>query len=78
MTAKDPWSDVLDAEHPVRWRPADDDHPGLRAPDKFITLKGAADRLARYGFWHETTVDDLVAGRELRTPYASYSLELPA
>ena len=65
---KDPWSDVLDAEHPVRWSPADG-----RGADKFLTRSGARGRLAGYYVDADLVMENLLAGSTIRTPFAFYS-----
>lgn len=70
---QEPWSRERDAAHPVRWSPADGDTPA------YLTLKGAAERLASYYGDPERDVDfwtgALQDGRPLRTPFAFYQVD---
>lgn len=69
---QEPWSRTRDAEHPVRWSPADGDTPA------YLTLRGAAERLSGY---RTDSVDDIAAlllqGVPLRTPFAFYAIDEP-
>lgn len=75
---QEPFARERDAEHPVRWSPADGDTPA------YLTLKGAAERLARFfgrgQDWTEAQAvewycAELATGRPLRTPFAFYQVD---
>jgi hypothetical protein len=67
----EPWNATRDAAHPVRWSPADGDTPA------YLTLKGAAERLAGYGIAADVARSTLLAGQQLRTPFAFYQIDTP-
>jgi hypothetical protein len=66
----EPFSNRRDAQHPVRWSPADGDTPA------YLTLKGAAERLERYGV--SNAEQSLLGGALLRTRIAFYAIDDPA
>lgn len=67
---KEPFARFRDAQHPVRWSPADGDTPA------YLTLKGAGERLARYSGGDPTEYEGLLlTGRLLRTPFAYYAID---
>ncbi len=66
---REPFSDRCDAEHPVLWQPADGDTPA------YLTLKGAVERLAGYGYDADSARRVLLAGHPLRTPFAFYRID---
>lgn len=67
-TALRQWSDERDDAHPIGWTPASGDEP-----DRWTTLDNAVDRLAGYGHDRDTARAELIAGRELRTTFATYA-----
>lgn len=66
-----PFARFRDADHPVRWSPADGDTPA------YLTIKGAAERLRRYfpADFARDFEEDLKAGQILRTPFAYYAID---
>lgn len=66
---KEPFSDTRDAEHPVRWSPADGDTPA------YLTLKGAVERLTRDGGDPEKVREHLLRGGQERTMFAFYQID---
>jgi hypothetical protein len=65
----EPFARERDTNHPVRWSPADGDMPA------YLTVKGAAERLERYGV--SSAEHSLLAGAVLRTPFAFYAIDEP-
>jgi hypothetical protein len=65
----EPFSNRRDAQHPVRWSPADGDTPA------YLTLKGAVERLTRWGIVNAE--QSLLAGALLRTDFAFYAIDDP-
>lgn len=66
---REPFSETLDREHPVRWSPADGDTP------MYLTLKGAIERLGSWGFDPERVEAYLLEGGSLRTSFAFYQID---
>jgi hypothetical protein len=68
---KEPFSTTRDEQHPVRWSPADGDTPA------YLTLKGALERLAGYGYEAAETRERLLRHVPVRTPFAFYMIDEP-
>ena len=69
---QEPFARERDDAHPVRWSPADGDTPA------YLTLKGAAERLARYFGGDPADYEaDLLCGGPTRTPFAFYQIDDP-
>jgi hypothetical protein len=66
VVQSDLFADSPDAEHSVRWQPADGDSP------KFVPMFEAVRRLENYGI--EDAEKLLREGQTLRTPFAFYAL----
>jgi hypothetical protein len=71
----EPFSRTQDRDHPVRWSPADGDTPA------YLTLKGAAERLASHFALDRKDVEwyayELAAGRRFQTAVAFYVVDEP-
>ena len=64
----DPFADQPDADHPIRWLPANGE------PAKYLPLTEAVRRLVGYGFTEDDATRGLLAGAPFRTPFAFYQL----
>jgi hypothetical protein len=66
----EPFSRQRNAEHPVRWSPADGDTPA------YLTLKGAGERLAKTNGGDPKEYEGLLLeGRLLRSMFAFYAID---